>query len=134
MILLFIHKVNNIAFSWTRSLVSTLSGPSKALLEVCLPCMKYDHRILMEFLPHILLHSLLEGDQQDVNNAYVEVSTVINSFNNQRVMDEAVINVCRLKCYFMCIYIFLFYLFIFILFLFYELLFMNVVYLIFLKI
>lgn len=77
-----------ITFSWTCSLVSTLSESSKALLEVCLPSMKYDHRILMEFLPHILLHSLLEGEPNDVNKAYIEITTVINSFNNQQVLNE----------------------------------------------
>lgn len=64
----------------------------KTLLHACLPSMK-ENRILMEYLPHILLHALLEGNDSEYGRIYSEMITVINSFNNKRKVDEKVLEV-----------------------------------------
>ncbi|GJQ85421.1 hypothetical protein Trydic_g23851 [Trypoxylus dichotomus] len=66
--------------NWTYLLISTIKTDKRKLLEVCLPSMKKSHRTLMHFLPHILLHSLLEGSPNDFDRTYEEFMAVINSF------------------------------------------------------
>lgn len=47
--------------------------------------MKQNHRTLMHFLPHILLHSLLEGSSDDLSKCYTEFMAVINSFERPKL-------------------------------------------------
>lgn len=48
--------------------------------------MKQSHRTLMHFLPHILLHSLLEGTMKDLGKCHDEFMAVINSFEPPKVI------------------------------------------------
>ncbi|KRT79873.1 hypothetical protein AMK59_8162 [Oryctes borbonicus] len=68
--------------NWTCLLISAIKTDKKKLLEVCLPSMKQCHRTLMHFLPHIVLHSLLEGSPNDFKKCYDEFAAVINSFEH----------------------------------------------------
>lgn len=72
-----------------------IQSEKKTLLHACLPSMKED-RILMAFLPHILLHALLEGSTSEYGRIYTEMVTVINSFNRRQKLDEEIleVNVC----------------------------------------
>lgn len=69
-----------------------IRSDKKTLLHACLPSMK-EERILMEFLPHILLHALLEGDAADYGKIYLEMITVINSFTKKHKLDNEVLDV-----------------------------------------
>ncbi|KAJ8944483.1 hypothetical protein NQ314_009467 [Rhamnusium bicolor] len=88
-------------YNWTASLISSLSNEHKQLLTVCLPSMKQDKRILMHFLPHILLHALLEGS--DINEkSFVEFQTITNSFTKKKKLDPKVLSnfqnkLCKLQ-------------------------------------
>lgn len=64
-------------------------------MEGCLPSMKEGERILMHFLPHILLHSLIEGNCEEA--AYDEFQAVLSTFNTKHELDSSIINVRVLK-------------------------------------
>lgn len=55
--------------------------------------MKQSKRILMNFLPHIVLHALLEGSDDISDKTFVEFQTVTNSFTKKRKLDEIVLGV-----------------------------------------
>lgn len=55
--------------------------------------MKQNKRILMNFLPHILLHALLEGSGDIDDKSSIEFQTVTNSFTKKRKLDDKVLNV-----------------------------------------
>ncbi|XP_018574027.1 serine/threonine-protein kinase ATR-like, partial [Anoplophora glabripennis] len=84
-------------YNWTCSLLSSLPNERKQLLTVCLPSMKQSKRILMNFLPHILLHALLEGPDDIGDKSFVEFQTVTNSFTKKRKLDETVLGLRPLK-------------------------------------
>lgn len=69
-----------------------IHSDKKTLLHACLPSMK-EERILMEFLPHILLHSLLEGNVSEYGRIYLEMITVIKSFTKKQKLDKEVLEV-----------------------------------------
>ncbi|KAK9719934.1 Phosphatidylinositol 3- and 4-kinase [Popillia japonica] len=71
--------------NWICHLIFTIKTDKRNLLEVCLPSMKQNHRTLMHFLPHILLHSLLEGSSDDLSKCYTEFMAVINSFERPKL-------------------------------------------------
>lgn len=73
-------------------MVSAINSEKKTLLHACLPSMK-EERVLMEFLPHILLHALLEGSTDEYGKIYSEMLTVISSVSNQHKLDEDVLEV-----------------------------------------
>lgn len=60
---------------------------------MCLPSLKQDHKMLMLFLPHILLHSLLEGNNNDQQKAYDEMLAVIGSFKSKEKVENNLLNV-----------------------------------------
>lgn len=64
----------------------------RTLLHACLPSMK-EERVLMEFLPHILLHSLLQGGANEFGRIYLEMITVINSFNITQKLENEILEV-----------------------------------------
>ncbi|KAL3272429.1 hypothetical protein HHI36_013911 [Cryptolaemus montrouzieri] len=78
-------------YNWTCSLILKLQPERRVLLEDCLPSMKEGERVLMHFLPHILLHALIEGDSQEA--AYEEFQAVLSSFNDKHVLDSSQLNV-----------------------------------------
>ncbi|KAK4874516.1 hypothetical protein RN001_013876 [Aquatica leii] len=69
--------------NWACNLILELEADNRSLLQVCLPSLKQDHKTLMTFLPHILLHALLDGDADVHQNIYEEFMAVINSFSNR---------------------------------------------------
>ncbi|CAH1116639.1 unnamed protein product [Phaedon cochleariae] len=79
-------------YNWTSSLISVLPDERKVLLKVTLPSMKQDKRILMHFLPHVLLHALLEGSDRIAEKCFVEIITITSSFSKKKSMDEKVLN------------------------------------------
>ncbi|KAG5868652.1 hypothetical protein JTB14_031712 [Gonioctena quinquepunctata] len=79
-------------YNWTSSLISSLPEERKALLKVILPSMKQDKRILMHFLPHILLHSLLEGNNRISEKCFIEIQTITSSFTKKKVLEQKVLN------------------------------------------
>lgn len=74
-------------------LIATLKPEKQNFLQACLPSLKQDHRLLMQFLPHLLLHSLLEGGAKDKENIYNEITAVVNSFNTKCKLDTNIVNV-----------------------------------------
>ncbi|XP_072378347.1 serine/threonine-protein kinase ATR [Diabrotica undecimpunctata] len=78
--------------NWTSSLISCLPHERKELLKVYIPSMKQDKRILMHFLPHILLYALLEGTDRISEKALIEIQTITSSFSKERTLDEKVLN------------------------------------------
>lgn len=70
-----------------------------------MPSMKQDYRIHMHFLPHILLHSLLEGTCSDKQKAFDEIMAVINSYNAKRELDPKILYVNKVFYFsFFCIH------------------------------
>lgn len=82
--------------SWTSSLITSLPSDKRSLLKECLPSMKHDHRILLHFLPYILLHGLLEGDEILKEKSRVEIQTITSSFTDKKLLDPKVLNVSLL--------------------------------------
>lgn len=74
-------------------MILNLTDEKKNLLLACMPSMKQDHRILIHFLPHILLHALLEGTVRFTENCIVEVQAVTNAFKNVQKLNENILNV-----------------------------------------
>lgn len=100
-----VSKVTNIFiciyffyFSWTCSLISSLPNDKKSVLKVCLPSMKQDNRILLHFLPHILLHALLESDKMTSDKSLKEIQTITSSFTEQKPLDPKAFNVSFSAC------------------------------------
>ncbi|KAJ8938742.1 hypothetical protein NQ318_016037 [Aromia moschata] len=83
--------------SWTCSLISSLPDQRRQLLEVCLPSMKQNNRILMHFLPHILLHALLEDCNDIHEKSFQECETITNSFTKKTELDQKVLNLRPIK-------------------------------------
>ncbi|XP_056649111.1 serine/threonine-protein kinase ATR-like isoform X3 [Diorhabda sublineata] len=73
-------------YNWTCSLISSLPDGRKTLLKVYLPSMKQDRRILMHFMPHILLHALLEGSDRIAEKCLVEIQTITSSITDNRAI------------------------------------------------
>ncbi|XP_057666885.1 serine/threonine-protein kinase ATR-like [Diorhabda carinulata] len=73
-------------YNWTCSLISSLPDERKTLLKVYLPSMKQDQRILMHFMPHILLHALLEGSDRIAEKCLVEIQTITSSITDNRAI------------------------------------------------
>lgn len=84
---------NSFILSWTCSLISSLPNDKKSLLKVCLPSMKQDNRILLHFLPHVVLHALLEGEDRVSEKSFKEVEMITSSFTEQKPLDPKVLNV-----------------------------------------
>ncbi|RZC32904.1 serine/threonine-protein kinase ATR, partial [Asbolus verrucosus] len=80
-------------YHWTLSLISTLPEENQSVLSPCLPAMKQDHRILMQFLPHILLHSIIEGSNDSKEKSYNEIKTVTSSFVKKKKIDPKLLDV-----------------------------------------
>lgn len=79
--------------SWTCSLVSSLPIEKRSFLRECLPSMKHDHKILLHFLPYILLHALLEGEGKIKEKSHIEIQTITSSFTDKKPLDPKVLNV-----------------------------------------
>ncbi|XP_050294547.1 serine/threonine-protein kinase ATR [Anthonomus grandis grandis] len=79
-------------YNWTSSLINILAPEEKSLLQSCLPSMKLDKRVLMHFLPYILLHSLLEEFNINEERCFIEFNTILESFNSRRTINEAILN------------------------------------------
>lgn len=67
----------------------------EALLTSCLLSMKQNAHILMEFLPYILLHVVIEGEMSEFTKAHKEISTVANVCYYERETDENLFSVSR---------------------------------------
>lgn len=80
-------------FSWTCSLISSLPIDKRCFLKECLPSMRHDNRILLYFLPYILLHALLDGDGTISEKSHIEVQTITYSFTEKKTLDPKVLNV-----------------------------------------
>ncbi|XP_060518372.1 serine/threonine-protein kinase ATR isoform X2 [Cylas formicarius] len=76
-------------YNWASCLIGVLPEQRKSLIQSCFPSMKLNKKILMHFLPYILLHSLIEGQGDD--RAYLEFRTIINSYNTKTV-DSKIFN------------------------------------------
>ncbi|KYB25791.1 Serine/threonine-protein kinase ATR-like Protein [Tribolium castaneum] len=66
-------------YNWTRSLIMTLPQTNQTVLIPCLPAMKQDNRILMLFLPHILLHCIVGDSERNLEKAYAEIKAVVGA-------------------------------------------------------
>ncbi|XP_044272747.1 serine/threonine-protein kinase ATR-like [Tribolium madens] len=73
-------------YNWTRSLIMTLPQANQTVLIPCLPAMKQDTRILMVFLPQILLHSIICDSEQNREKAYTEIKAVIGTRKNDQIL------------------------------------------------
>lgn len=69
----------------------------EALLTSCLLSMKQNTHILMEFLPYILLHVLIEGETSEFTKAHKEISAVANACYYERETDKNLFNVSQIK-------------------------------------
>ncbi|CAH0564186.1 unnamed protein product [Brassicogethes aeneus] len=78
--------------NWTYSLILSLPNEIKTLLLACSPSMKQDHRILIHFLPYILLHSLLEGSNDIQEKCVVEFQAVTNAFKIKKELNHRILN------------------------------------------
>lgn len=63
--------------------------------------MKQDNRILLHFLPHILLHALLEGDNMISDKSFKEIQTITSSFTDQKPIDPKAFNVSFFLSYYL---------------------------------
>ncbi|ERL94616.1 hypothetical protein D910_11893 [Dendroctonus ponderosae] len=79
-------------YNWTSSLISTLSPEKRSLLQSCFPSMKLDQRVLMHFLPYIVLHSLVDSVNSNEEKCYVEFEFILNGFNKLRDVDEKILS------------------------------------------
>nr|CAI5838056.1 unnamed protein product [Callosobruchus analis] len=79
-------------YNWTCSLIYALPEDKKNILTVCLPSMKHDKRILMYFLPHVLVLALLEGTDGIAGKSLTEIQTITTSFSKTRCLDQKVLN------------------------------------------
>ncbi|KAL1512933.1 hypothetical protein ABEB36_002432 [Hypothenemus hampei] len=79
-------------YNWTSSIINTLVPEKRSLLQSCFPSMKLDNRVLMHFLPYILLHSLLEGVTDNEEKIFKEFEAILKSFNTRRTVTTAVID------------------------------------------
>ena len=77
-----------LGFSWTRSLIATLPQDNQVVLHPCLPAMKQDSRILMVFLPYIVLHSVISDVKDNREKMYTEIKTVTSSFDKKRQLQD----------------------------------------------
>ncbi|XP_023017943.2 serine/threonine-protein kinase atr isoform X2 [Leptinotarsa decemlineata] len=75
-------------FNFTSSLISSLPHDKIEFLKVILPSMKQDKRVLMHFLPHILLHSLLEGNDRIAEKCLIEIQTITSSFTRKKSLEK----------------------------------------------
>ncbi|XP_066138403.1 serine/threonine-protein kinase ATR [Euwallacea fornicatus] len=80
-------------YNWTSSLINTLTLEKRSLLLTCYPSMKLDKRVLMHFLPYILLHSLLEGANDEEEKSYKEFVAVLSSSKVKRTADQTLFNI-----------------------------------------
>lgn len=48
----------------------------------------------MEFLPHVLLHALLEGNSDAVEKVYIEISSVVSVFDGEFKTPDKIFSVC----------------------------------------
>lgn len=87
------YRLFRLLFSWIASLITTLSKEKVNLLQACFPSLKEDYRLLMLFMPHVLLHSLIEGNDTDQENAYVEITAILNSFCTKKKLDSKILEV-----------------------------------------
>lgn len=90
--LIFVKFCNQFFFfSWTKSLIMTLPQQNQTVLTPCLPAMKQDNRILMQFLPHILLHSIISDTQENMERAFIEIKAVVGSFTQKKNDSELLV-------------------------------------------
>ncbi|XP_063916724.1 serine/threonine-protein kinase ATR-like isoform X2 [Zophobas morio] len=75
-------------YNWTRSLIATLPQDNQVVLHPCLPAMKQDSRILMVFLPYIVLHSVISDVKDNREKMYTEIKTVTSSFDKKRQLQD----------------------------------------------
>ena len=80
--------VPHVLLSWTCNLVLTIKPDKRNMLEVCMPSAKVNNRILLYFLPYIVLHSLLDGTDSDNDRLYGEFLAVISSTTNRKAVDH----------------------------------------------
>ncbi|CAH0564187.1 unnamed protein product [Brassicogethes aeneus] len=86
------EKDSSLKLAWTYSLILSLPNEIKTLLLACSPSMKQDHRILIHFLPYILLHSLLEGSNDIQEKCVVEFQAVTNAFKIKKELNHRILN------------------------------------------
>ncbi|KAF7269206.1 hypothetical protein GWI33_017672 [Rhynchophorus ferrugineus] len=78
-------------YNWTSDLIMSLPDERKSLLQNCFPSMQMDKKVLMHFLPYILLHSLLEGSEEIDEKSLLEFQTILNSFDRSTMIDVEVL-------------------------------------------
>lgn len=66
-------------------MILVIKPNKRCLLQVCFPSLRQDHRTLMTFLPHILLHALLDGNHECQQEIFKEFNAVIESLNTKKV-------------------------------------------------
>lgn len=70
-------------FRWALTLITSLNEETSQLLQACLLGLQQDNRVFMLFLPHILLHALLDNKEDIHESAYLEILAVINSSSSK---------------------------------------------------
>ncbi|KAB0793869.1 hypothetical protein PPYR_13489 [Photinus pyralis] len=69
--------------NWTSNLTLEMKVDERSVVQVCLPSLHQDHNTLMVFLPHILLHALLDGSQASHDDIFAEFTAVIDTYTNR---------------------------------------------------
>lgn len=70
-------------YNWTSYLISIVRNDKQPLLQVCKLSLKQDYRTLMFFLPHILIHAIIESDEAQRKHVYAEFVTVLSRTEQQ---------------------------------------------------
>ncbi|KAK5640945.1 hypothetical protein RI129_009492 [Pyrocoelia pectoralis] len=70
-------------YNWTCNLTWEIKSDERSVVQVCLPSLHQDHNTLMVFLPHILLHALLDGAPLSHEDIFKEFMAVINTYSNR---------------------------------------------------
>lgn len=80
-------------------MVDMLSREHQALVNPCLLAIKQDQKILMWFLPYILLHCIIGGSQDDRDKIFKEIKTVTSLPTGSKKIDTELLNVSILFYY-----------------------------------
>lgn len=83
-------------YHWTSYLITLVKNDKQSLLEVCKPSLKQDFKTLMFFLPHILVHAILDSTEEEKNLIHGEFMAVLTS-NNEKKLDPALMQFRPLK-------------------------------------
>lgn len=74
-------------------MVEMLSSDHQTLVTPCLLAIKQDQKILMCFLPYILLHCIIGDSQDSRDTIFKEIKTVTSLPTSSKKIDTELLNV-----------------------------------------